>query len=170
VTYSASSYSGGAGGDTTWGYSFTTTAAVTVVSLDYGSVPTSGGVVRLYDGTGNVLATVTALTTDPTETTGGLVYSVHSLQTPVHLASNTTYFIAGDIPGNTNPDYPTDLTTITTVTGITYGGTVSETGFGHTPTTDARFAGFLGNTVPVNFDLSSSAVVPEPSTAVVAGK
>ena len=73
---------------------------------------------RLYDGTGNVLATVTALPTDPTETTGGLVYSVHSLQTPVHLASNTTYFIAGDIPGSTHPDYPTDLTTITTVTGV----------------------------------------------------
>jgi len=82
------------GGPASAGFSFTTTQAVSVASLDYISPGLgAGGAVRLYDPSGTTLASATVLGTDPTESTGGFTHEVHALATPLALAASTTYFI-----------------------------------------------------------------------------
>lgn len=153
-------------GDLTVGFSFTTTLAVNVAALDYILPGANGGNVRLYNAAGTTLASATVLATDPTESTGGFSYSVHALSSPLALAANTTYYVAGDIPDNHN-NIPILATGVTTVPGITYGGGVlSSSG---NPTTDAFGGGLNPAYFSVNFDLGPAVTAaPEPSTIALA--
>ena len=155
------------GTNVTAGFSFTTGAAVTVASLDYILPGASGGAVRLYNAAGTTLASAKVLSTDPTESTGGFTYNVHTLAVPLALAANTTYYVAGDLPGGHN-NIPIFATGVTTVPGITYGaGVIQYPSFGN-PTTDQDGGVFNPAYFSVNFDLGTAAAAPEPSTLVPA--
>jgi hypothetical protein len=146
---------GPAAGDAT-GFSFTTNSAVAVGALDYILPGASGGVVRLYDGSGTTLASATVLSTDPTESTGGFTYNVHAIA-PVALAANTTYFVVADLPADHN-NVPIRAIGVTTNPAITYGMGVLQIGSFGNPTTDANSGFFNPGYFSPNFDLVSTAV------------
>jgi hypothetical protein len=147
-------------GDVSVGWSFTTNQAVTVVALDAFD-PTGDGAVRLYDGSGNVLASATVTNSDPQEGSPILFYS--QAISPVSLADGTTYFIAQDISANST-QVEAQVTGLTTAPAITYVGGVAVTGLGGTPTGDAGGGFFSPGYFGPNFDV---AAVPEPSTLVL---
>jgi hypothetical protein len=154
-------------GNTTGGWSFTTTQAITVTALDVYD-PTGYGTVRLYDGGGHILASATLTTADAQE--GSPIPFYTQAITPVTLAANQTYYIAEDILGNTTQFYARTGTP-TTSPLITYGANVVHRGAGGTPTTDEEYGGSLNpGFFGPNFDAVAAAVsaVPEPSTAIVA--
>ena len=148
-------------GSNSFGFSFTTGSAVTVADLDSLTPGTGGGAVRLYDAAGTTLASATVLATDPTESTGGFTYFVHALDTPLALAANTMYFVAGDF--GVGDVIPTNATDLTIAGGITYDGGVSMVGLGN-PTSSDNGPGFNPAYFSVNFDLAPAVATPEPST------
>ena len=115
--------------------------------------------VRIYDGSGNVLASTTVLTTDPIVGSSQLFYS--QAITPVTLSANTTYYIAED--GAQNAYY--GASGKTTDPSISYGTGVSATSAGATPTSDAIGLGTNSYFGP-NFEVAS---VPEPSSMILLG-
>jgi len=145
------------GGDVSAGWSFTTNQAVTVVALDAFD-PTGDGAVRLYDGSGNVLASATVTNSDPQEGSPILFYS--QAISPVSLAAATTYFIAQDFSTNST-HLDAQVTGLTTDAAITYVGGVAVVGLGGTPTGDPSGGAFNPAYFGPNFDI---AAVPEPST------
>jgi hypothetical protein len=152
----------------TFGFSFTTTSAVTVAALDYILPGANGGDVRLYNAAGTTLASATVLSTDPTESTGGFTYNVHTLSLPLALDAKTTYYVAGDLTGG-HDNIPIFAQGVTTVTGISYGGGVLQIGSFGNPTTDANVGSLNPAYFTVNFDLGTSVVsTPEPSTIALA--
>jgi uncharacterized protein DUF4082/PEP-CTERM motif-containing protein len=154
-------------GDTTGGWSFTTTQAIIVTALDVYD-PTGYGNVRLYDGSGHILASATLTTADARE--GSPIPFYTQAVTPVTLAANQTYYVAEDILANTTQFY-VRTGTPTTSPLITYGANVVHRGAGGSPTTDEEFGGSLNpGFFGPNFDAVAAGAnaVPEPSTAVVA--
>jgi hypothetical protein len=159
----------------TVGWAFTTPSTpVTVTALD--AILNNGvtaTTVRIYNGSGTILATTTVSTSDPTET-AGLTWFSHAIS-PVTLPTNTTLYIAEDAP--TGLFYSVGTSTPVMSNGLGYGAPggavivrgVSTSVTGGTPTTD-----FLGSNVlnpsyfGPNFDLGT-AVVPEPSTLISGG-
>jgi hypothetical protein len=156
----------GSGSPASIGFSFTTNSAVDVTALDFLTPGALGGDVRLYNAAGTTLASATVLATDPTESTGGFTYNVHAIA-PLELAANTTYYVAGDIPAETE-NVPVRATGLTTAPAITYGaGVLQFPAFGN-PTTDQDGAVFNPAYFTVNFDLSPALATPEPATIVPA--
>jgi hypothetical protein len=86
-------------GDQSFGWSFTTNKAIAVTALDALDPTGSGtaGTVRLYNGSGTVLASARVLTSDPRE--GSPLFYSQAIS-PVSLAANTTYCIAEDTSAN----------------------------------------------------------------------
>jgi hypothetical protein len=87
-----------AGFDASAGWSFTTTAAISVTALDAFD-PTgdkAAGTVRLYNSAGTLLASIRVTTADAKEGSPISFYSA-KLAKPVSLAAKTTYFIAEDL-------------------------------------------------------------------------
>jgi hypothetical protein len=148
-------------GDTTFGWSFTTTQAITVTALDAYD-PAGYGTVRLYDGSLHTLASATLTTADARE--GSPIPFYTQAITPVSLAANHTYYIVQDITAfvtffNAYTDSPR------TGSLIVYDGALSARGAGQTPTSDSEYHGALGNGVfGPNFDVASPTGVPEPVT------
>ena len=157
------------GSNTSAGWSFTTNAAITVVALDaFDATGDGANNVRLYDGSGTVLAEATVTNSDPTEGSSALFHTVAI--TPVTLLANTTYYIAEDTINNTTNLYY-NVSGLTTDPSITYHGSVIALGTGQNPTSDP----FFGTThdpaeFGPNFDITSAAVAtPEPSTLISGG-
>jgi hypothetical protein len=151
----------GSAADLTAGWSFTTNQAITVTALDAFD-PTGTGLVQIYNGSGNVLASATLNTSDAKEGNPTSFYT--QAIAPVTLVANTTYYISEDINGGivlfrTGP--------LTLDPSITYNGEVSGSGLGQTPTTDAFAGGLNPGFFGPNFDISPT--VPEPSTTVLTG-
>lgn len=153
--YSSGAF-GGTGGNWSVGWSFTTNEAISVTALDIwngGSQVASNFNVRLYDSSGNTLATANVVDTDPDE--GG--FYAHSI-TPVTLNADQIYYIAEDLSGGRTLIY--DATGITTNPIITFGGGVSAYNLGENPTSDNIG---LGASFGPNFDAVPTAA-PEPSS------
>jgi hypothetical protein len=159
------------GGDVSVGFSFTPNQAISVTALDIWvtSLPSGTSSVRLYDGMGNVLASATVSTSDPTEGSPQSFYS-HAI-TPVSLISGTTYYIAADIPFGTNgtptPDSPATGLTVNPL--ITFGLGVSEIQTGQNPTVDNLIGPSASDRyLAPNFDIAVSSV-PEPASLTLLG-
>ena len=150
--------------DTTAGWSFTTNQAITVTALEVFD-PTGAGGVRLYDASQTILASATVTTGDPQVGSPTLFYS-HAI-TPVPLAAGTTYFIAEDTAFNTT-NAAFFVTGMTVDPAITYGGEISATNTGQTPTSDL-FGGVLNPGIfGPNFAFTTAAApAPEPLTATL---
>jgi hypothetical protein len=115
--------------------------------------------VRLYNGSGTVLARATVSTSDPLEGTAPSQFYAHALTTPVALAAGTTYYIAADILDTFDG---LNATGLTTDPSITFGQAVGEFGTGGTPTSN-RFPEIItGGLFGPNFDITPA--VPEPAT------
>jgi hypothetical protein len=155
-----------AGADTSSGWSFTTHQAITVVALDaYDATGDGANNVRLYDGSGHVLAQATVTNSNPTEGSPVLFHTVAI--TPVTLLANTTYYIAEDTINNTTKLYYNG-TGLTTDPSITYNGSVIAIGTGQTPTSNPYFGTSKDpSEFGPNFDIRSGGAIPEPSTVVL---
>jgi hypothetical protein len=161
-------------GDDTFGWKFTTNQAIIVTALDVfdptGSVEVVPGTgnVRLYNGSGTILAHATVTASDPLEGSPVPFHS-HAI-TPVTLAANQTYYIAQGIRANTTQFY-VRTSTPTTSPLITYNGEVATSsgiGMSATPTSDAFGGGLSPGIFGPNFDAVAAQVVPEPSTMLQA--
>ena len=152
------------------GWSFTTTTAITVTSLDaYLSNGVSSTSVRLYGANGTTIASATVTTSDTKEGSPVSFYS-HTLTSSVALQADTKYYIAENAIANATQFFSS--VSPTTDPSITYGsGVLSFSGTGFNPTTDA-LGGALGNGYfGPNFDIAgvTPANVPEPSSMVLLG-
>lgn len=154
------------------GFSFTTNQAITIDALADVIDPGPSSQVRLYDGTGTILAEATVTTSDPHPYSipfggvglpGTLPLYVAAI-TPVTLAADTTYYIAADTPNNAS--FISQLGGLTTDPSITYGHGVSVFGLGNDPFTDSTGLppGYLGP----DFIIGTTAV-PEPSSIILSG-
>jgi PEP-CTERM motif len=155
------------GGDAAVGWSFTTTEAITVTTLDAYD-PGAGEQVRLYDGSGTTLASATVLPTDPTVGSPFAFYS--QAITPVTLSANTTYYIAEDTTPSVNLYLA--VSGLTTESSITYDHGVYGIA-GSNPLTDSPNGtmyyspDYFGPNFNGNVSLTVSS--PEPSTFLIAG-
>ncbi len=147
----------------TVGYSFTANAAVTVTQLgnDFfvGANP-SPATVSLWDSSGGLLGQVGVSNTDPT--LGSANFNFHALGTPVTLTEGQTYVIGADEAGGNH--FYSQVTSITTDPGITYGSPMSILGDNTFPGgSDALGDGPNGYFGP-SFALSAPTQVPEPGS------
>jgi hypothetical protein len=149
-------------GNVSAGWSFTTNEALDVVALD-ALDPTGDGFVRIYDASGNVLASATVTTADHVE--GGPVAFYSHAISPVLLAANTLYYIAQDFSPNSTTFGLYD-TGVTTDPAITYGAAVMGLDLGQTPTTDYFSGGYDSAYFGPNFDMTA---VPEPASLTLFG-
>jgi hypothetical protein len=156
----------------TEGWSFTVNTAITVGSLgiwDESSHVLNGPHdVGLWTGTGTLLATTTITSTSstPVLSTSGEGQWLFNAITPTFLLSGE-YVIASHYI-ESDPDFARLRTTATTITQITYGtfrDEISSTLTFPSVSDPALDDGSFGP----NFLTTTVAVVPEPSTALVAG-
>ncbi len=176
VTFtSAQTHPIGPSGNFAYGYSFTTTQALSITALgDY--APHAGGTaVRLYDGTGHTFASATvppssgftggSFSLVPDGGTSTDTFFTFAPITPVTLAPGT-YFIAADVVPNDSLLY--NATALMTAAGVNYGGVIDGAS-GTKPTSDtAGVSSFVGKGF-FGPDFASSVPtppppVPEPST------
>ena len=145
------------------GWSFTTNGNITVTGLDAYD-PSGTGLVQLYNGAGQVLASATVTTAG--KTVGSPIEFYSAPITPVVLTAGNTYYIDEDIVANTTYEIG-EGSGISTNPLISYLGSVSDEGLGKTPTSEypgssAYDPGFFGP----NFEITT----PEPgSLALVFG-
>src|SRR5580658_970170 len=148
-------------GNATAGWAFTTTQSIVVTALDAYD-PTGDGLVRLYDGNSNILASVNVTSSDPTE--GSPISFFSAAITPVTLAADTTYYIAEDFSSFSTVAEAL-ANGLTTSSLITYIGAVSAPGLGQTPTADLVADGALNPSFfGPNFD-----AIPEPASLTLLG-
>jgi hypothetical protein len=126
--------------DATIGWSFKTNQAFAVTSLDLSSgfaLPAATDV-RLYDGSGTVLASAMVSTADTLEGSPEPFYA-HAI-TPVSLSAGVTYYIAADDPATPARIVNYDVRSLTVNPAVTYVGSVATFGppgsftFGSNPT------------------------------------
>jgi hypothetical protein len=145
-------------GDAAFGWSFTTTQAITVDALgalDGGS----GNSVRLYDSTGTTLAQAVVSNSDPTE---GVPIPFHFVSiSPVTLQAKQTYFFVEDFISLVT-GFNAGVSGLMTDPAIVYGDSV-EGNYGTNPTTDA-VPFFDPGVFGPNFEICTASAVPEPST------
>lgn len=148
------------------GWKFTTTAAVTVTALDDWD-PSGDGLVKLYNNSLDILASVNVTSSDPTEGSPTSLYS--ATITPVTLAPDTTYYITEDADANGATLSLTYTNPLTVNPLITYDGPVSAYYLGSFPTTDYLYGGRLspGYFGP-DFDTAATAT-PEPVSVALFG-
>jgi hypothetical protein len=161
-------------GNSSLGYEFLTGQAITVTALDVLDASALGfssydnpGQVRLYDAGGDLLASATLATSDPTEVAGAFTFYTASI-TPVELAADTDYFIVEDTAAN-------DDLLINSASGFSgqYGVSfvtgVGQSGFGNDPTSNVGISGLAEDGyITGNFDASPTAA-PEPSSFLLLG-
>ncbi len=152
----------------TAGFSFTTTEAITVTSLDATLGTAASEAVRLYNASGTTLGQAIVTSTDPTESTDGFTYGVQSIS-PVVLAAKTTYFVAADIEMN-HGNVPIIANSVTTETGVTYGtGVLAANSTGSNPTSDADHGannpGYFAADFGFTPGVVSSTPLPKSATA-----
>jgi hypothetical protein len=144
------------------GWSFTANEAISVTALD-AYAPGSGVQVRLYDGSGDILAEITVSTGDPQEGSPTPFYS-QSI-TPVTLAAGTTYYVAQDYPGGDVLPWLDFVPGLTTDPAITYTGQVAALYEGNDPTSDT-YGGYAAMAYfGPNLDIETA--VPGPPSLTV---
>jgi hypothetical protein len=149
------------GGDETAGWSFTTSQAITVTALDAFD-PSGYGNVRLYDGIGDVLASATLTTADPTEAAGSYWFYTQAI-TPVTLQAGQTYYVAEDF--KVGVTHALAKAVLTTSPLITYGDGVGANGAGWTPTRDNNNGAYNPSYFGPNFDAAPAvSAAPEPAS------
>jgi hypothetical protein len=154
-------------GDQSFGWSFTTNQAITVNALDALDPTGSGaaGTVRLYDGSGTVLASVKVTTSDPQE--GSPISFYTQSISPVLLAANAIYYIVEDTSANVTT-FDVRVTSLTTDPAITYDGLVAANGQGQNPTSANGYGSLNSGIFGPNFDIGPTAV-PEPNSLALLG-
>ena len=109
--------------DASLGWSFTTNQSIIVVALDaFDPTGRDGtvGAVRLYNGSGIVLASALVTASDPIEGAPTPFYS--EAITPVSLAANSTYYIVEDMSFTTQLWYSVSALTTNPGPGQRSGG------------------------------------------------
>jgi hypothetical protein len=174
LTFDNSSPFGVTSTDLSAGWAFHTGNGPVVVTAlaDMNPLPGVGSLVQIYDATGTVVpgASATVLSTDPlvgpTGPTAPFQFNSHAIS-PVVLAPNTDYFIAGDLLASPSQQgYYLRASGVTTIPGISYLHGVLALGTGQTPTSDP----FLnGSQDPAYFGPNFQGyATPEPSSIVMA--
>jgi Domain of unknown function (DUF4082) len=127
------------------GWEFQTTHDLTLTALDAYD-PSLSGNVRIYDASGNVVASAGVTATDPLVGSAG--FHSHALTTPITLSAGTWY-IAQDIPAGETVLVGAD---IVNSPEVTYLSSLVGSGLGGTPTTDLFGGVFAPGIFGPNFE------------------